>query len=108
MPSRALTIAPDHPAFDGHFPGRPILPGVALVAAVLEAMLGDPATAAALEAPVALRQAKFHAVVGPGAGLRIEWNEEGRRRPFTVWREGFGEGPVLALRGEFEVGTGAG
>ena len=31
------TIAADHPAFAGHFPGRPLLPGVALLAEVLEA-----------------------------------------------------------------------
>ena len=33
--SQRIEIGADHPAFDGHFPGRPILPGVALLAAVL-------------------------------------------------------------------------
>ena len=41
-----LPIAPDHPAFAGHFPGQPLLPGVALLAAVLEAILDAPALAA--------------------------------------------------------------
>jgi 3-hydroxymyristoyl/3-hydroxydecanoyl-(acyl carrier protein) dehydratase len=30
-----LRIAADHPAYAGHFPGRPILPGVALLSEVM-------------------------------------------------------------------------
>ena len=40
--SVALAIAADHPAFAGHFPGRPLLPGVALLSEVLEAVLAEP------------------------------------------------------------------
>lgn len=35
-----LTIAADHPAFAGHFPGQPIVPGVVLLDLALQA-IGD-------------------------------------------------------------------
>ena len=41
MPSLALHIPTDHPAFAGHFPGQPLLPGVSLLAEVLEAVLDE-------------------------------------------------------------------
>ena len=34
-------VAADHPALPGHFPGRPIVPGVLLLDAVLQAMRRD-------------------------------------------------------------------
>jgi 3-hydroxymyristoyl/3-hydroxydecanoyl-(acyl carrier protein) dehydratase len=33
-----IEIARDHPAFDGHFPGNPVLPGVVLVSEILAAL----------------------------------------------------------------------
>lgn len=59
----------DHPSFAGHFPGRPILPGVLLLAEVMEALreLGDDAAVAGCE----IASAKFLSPVGPGAELTI-------------------------------------
>lgn len=35
---RALAIATDHPSYEGHFPGHPVLPGVVLLAEAMAAM----------------------------------------------------------------------
>ena len=59
----------DHPSFAGHFPGRPILPGVLLLAEVMEALRerGDSAAAAGCE----IASAKFLSPVRPGDELTI-------------------------------------
>ena len=71
--SRTIQIALDHPAFAGHFPGRPVLPGVALLAEVLEAAGREPVLAACVGSEPRLAVVKFLAPVGPGATLTIEF-----------------------------------
>ena len=63
------TVPVDHPSFAGHFPGRPILPGVLLLSEVMEALraLGDDAAAGACE----IASAKFLSPVQPGDELTI-------------------------------------
>jgi 3-hydroxyacyl-[acyl-carrier-protein] dehydratase len=78
-------IAADHPAFDGHFPGQPILPGVVLLSLVMQAAL----EAAARHAPAAGphagdRRVKFIAPVAPGCGVRMALAEQGRGVGFEV------------------------
>lgn len=41
-----LTIPADHPAFAGHFPGAPIVPGVVLLDEVMHAIVADTGLAA--------------------------------------------------------------
>ena len=62
-------VPADHPSFAGHFPGRPILPGVLLLAEVMEALrqLGDGVAAAGCE----IASAKFLSPVSPGDELTI-------------------------------------
>lgn len=62
------TVPADHPAFAGHFPGRPIVPGVVLLDHAIQAV------AQALGAPVAaVGNVKFLSPVGPGAELEFSW-----------------------------------
>lgn len=56
-----FTVAADHPALAGHFPGRPIVPGVVLLDQALAAIAGE----FGLTAPLRLLRIKFLAPVGP-------------------------------------------
>jgi 3-hydroxymyristoyl/3-hydroxydecanoyl-(acyl carrier protein) dehydratase len=64
-----LVIAADHPAYPGHFPGMPVLPGVVLLDAALHA-LGQAASGDSRGWQVAT--AKFQSVVRPGEALTLE------------------------------------
>jgi len=105
MPERTLQVAADHPAFDGHFPGRPMLPGVALLAEVLESVLADPPPALAPSgAPLHLAQVKFLAPVGPAARLRIDWHGDAGALHFTVWQRAAADAPEFAAAtGRFDA-----
>jgi 3-hydroxyacyl-[acyl-carrier-protein] dehydratase len=98
MHSVALHIAADHPAFAGHFPGQPLLPGVSLLAEVLEALLDDPALAALIGPAPRIGAAKFLAPVRPGAQLVIRLEPGPRGVRFEVR-----EGERIAASGQFEA-----
>ena len=71
-PERAGTVVArfrvgaDHPALPGHFPGRPVVPGVLLLDAVLQALRDTGAGR-----PTHLLRAKFAAAVMPGTEVEI-------------------------------------
>ena len=64
-----LTIAVDHPAFSGHFPGTPIVPGVVLLDEAVHAIgLVENISLACCQ----ISTAKFHSTVRPGESLAVD------------------------------------
>lgn len=92
---RRIDVGNDHPAFAGHFPGRPILPGVALLAEVLEAAAADRTLSALVGATPQVSVVKFLTPVLPGAVLDIAFETGARSVSFIV-----SEGGRLAASGQ--------
>ena len=94
---RTIAVSAAHPAFAGHFPGDPLLPGVSLLAEVLEAVLAVPELAAQVGTAPRIGAVKFLAPVRPGATLGITLESGPRGVRFEVR-----EGERLAASGNFE------
>ncbi len=70
-----MTLAADHPAAAGHFPGNPVIPGAVLLSETLRLMeigLGRSLS------PYRIRRAKFPHPARPGDDLRIEFTASAR------------------------------
>jgi 3-hydroxyacyl-[acyl-carrier-protein] dehydratase len=66
-----LVITADHPAFAGHFPTRPIVPGVVLLDLAMRAI----DAVRPLRAPCRIASAKFLSIVGPGESVALEFDD---------------------------------
>ncbi len=64
-----LTIPVDHPAFAGHFPGVPIVPGVVLLDEAIHAIVANTGLAATVWQ---LSSVKFLSPLKPGEAVIIE------------------------------------
>ena len=72
----ALAVARDHPAYEGHFPGNPIVPGVCTIAIIKELL------EKALEKKLVLKESKavkFLGLINPAMSPKVTlaWKEEG-------------------------------
>lgn len=93
MDAARFVVGAQHPALPGHFPGRPVVPGVVLLAHVQAAIEATHGPLGALRLP----QAKFLRPLLPGEAARIELDGAGAgaaRWRFRVLREA--DGALLA------------
>ncbi|MBL8325552.1 MAG: acyl-CoA synthetase [Rubrivivax sp.] len=85
--TRSFEIAVDHPAFDGHFPGRPVLPGVVLLGWVLELLRDTPGLQSRVGRTPTVEQVKFVAPVGPGQTVQLRLQAATRGVEFVASTE---------------------
>jgi 3-hydroxyacyl-[acyl-carrier-protein] dehydratase len=97
-----LVIAADHPAFAGHFPARPIVPGVVLLDLGLRAI----DAAHPLRVPGRITSAKFLSIVGPGEPVALEFDdaEDAPQRRLRILA-GVPPDERLAVTGTLATGT---
>lgn len=81
------TVPADHPAFDGHFPGRPLLPGAVLLSWVMQAVAEHPPLSALLGPLPRIDSLKFLSPAEPGAGLVLRLSPRGSGVDFEIGRQ---------------------
>jgi 3-hydroxymyristoyl/3-hydroxydecanoyl-(acyl carrier protein) dehydratase len=92
MDSSIPLIAPlNHPCYEGHFPGNPVVPGVLLLELVVVALGRGP--------PRAIPSVKFHRALAPGESFELQWKSAAAATGFRCVR-----GDVLIADGTFEFG----
>jgi 3-hydroxymyristoyl/3-hydroxydecanoyl-(acyl carrier protein) dehydratase len=64
----------EHPCYAGHFPGRPVVPGVLLLELVVQAI--------GRGAPVLVDGVKFHRALSPGESFELSFEGSGERVRF--------------------------
>ena len=91
-----LTVPADHPAFAGHFPGHPVVPGVVLLDAALAAVAADLGLALT---GCRIAACKFVGAVRPGDPLELEFERSDNGRIHFALRSG--DRPVATAVCEF-------
>lgn len=82
---RTFSVPADHPVFAGHFPGRPLVPGVMLLEWVL---LEVAAAVARAPASLRVREVKFFTPLEPARIARLRFEPGAARTAFQIECEG--------------------
>ena len=93
-------IDPDHPSLPGHFPGRPVVPGVVLLDRVLALLEAQNPELTGI--PLRLPQVKFLQPLLPGEAATIELQSAATT---LRWRFRILRGDVLVANGEIAAGA---
>lgn len=93
----SLTVIEDEPVFAGHYPGRPIFPGVCLLdTALRSARMTGPSVAAR---PVEIEAARFTGMVVPGDVVTVDLSWQQRDSDWRCSaRVSTGAGEVARIR----------
>ncbi|HEY2592082.1 MAG TPA: hypothetical protein VGI35_10870 [Steroidobacteraceae bacterium] len=91
----SIRVAKDHPALAGHFPGRPLVPGVLMLERLLEAAEAQLGRALRV---AGLAHAKFPSPLMPEEEARVSFHIDDRRLDFEIEHE-----DRLIARGVFQL-----
>jgi len=92
-----FSVPHDHPCLPGHFPGRPLVPGVVVLEQVLAAIRSGHGPLGALRLP----QVKFQRPLLPGQVAQVELEAVARGR----WKFRVAHAGATVASGEVAVGT---
>ena len=95
--SQEVRFASDHPTAPGHFPSRPLIPGVLLLDEAMK--LTEGAVGAGDE--ILVRAAKFHHPVRPGETIVVRW--EARPAGLVKFECRLRDGNILVASGTLAI-----